>query len=384
MIGFTLALHAAAALPAHAQSFAERLETGAFDELRNEAPHDQIVATLNTFFGRPDLNVDLRDITRPSTGCATESANEANAANWILENATEARIVMFNENHYAAEARAFVRQLLGELRSRGFTHIGFEAFSPLTENEADSYTPALGYYTVEPVFAALVRDAKVLGYEVFGYESTVWAPDDATSAERIRVREQGQADNLEKRIGSEADEARFVIFAGWSHIAEEPIAGPAGLPERWMAARLKQATGIDPFTVDLTGCVYAAAEPDGWRGRVYVSEEDGSSLVSGKYAGAVDAQVHLPVAPADHPEAAGFYRSSLGDPVAVPGSLQLEDAPVLVQAYRVDQQPGEVAFDRILLRPGEQLPLYLPPGSYRLAAHRGDGSIVGCATVEVQ
>jgi non-heme chloroperoxidase len=82
-----------------------------------------------------------------------------------------------------------------------------------------------------------------------------------------------------------------------------------------------------------------------------------------------------PVPTADDPAAAGFYRSSLGS--AVEAALRPDDTPVLVLAYRADQPPGEVAYDRILLRPGEQLPLYLPSGSYRLIAHQGDGAVIG-------
>lgn len=372
---------AGGAATADSQSYAERLATGAFTEWIEETSYAQGRAALNTFFGRPDLNDSLGGISRPSTDCRTDGAGEAAGAQWVLASAAEARVVMFNENHYGVEARAFVRQLLGELRNAGFTHIGFEAFSPEIERAGRVHTPAEGSYTVEPVFAALVRDAATLGYEIFGYESTARPPEDASITERIDVREQAQAANLEERIGSEDGDARFIIFAGWSHIAEEPVDGPDG-PLRWMAARLKQETGIDPLTVDLTGCVYTAAEPEGWHGRIHLAE-DGTPLVSGQYSGAVDAQVHLPVPAADHPDPAGFFRSSLGGPVPVPVALRLDDAPVLVQAYRLDQQAGEVAFDRILLGPDEQFPLYLQAGSYTLIAHRGDGNIVGRATIEV-
>lgn len=380
-MGLALVVLTASAAAAHAQSYAERLAAGTFAEwIEETSDHPQLRAALNTFLGRSDLNDRLGNIPQPSTDCPTEGAEEGTGTQWVLANAAEVRIVMFNENHYGVQARAFVRNLLGEMRNVGFTHIGFETFSPVTALEGRPYTPAEGAYTVEPVFAALVRDAAALGYEIFGYESTVRVPEGATVAERVDLREQGQADNLEDRIASADGEARFIIFAGWSHIAEEPIDGLAGR-QRWMAARLKQKTGIDPLTVDLTSCVYTAADPNGWRGRIYLVR-DGTPLVTGRYSGAVDAQVHLPV-PADHPDAAGFFRSSLGNPISVPAALRLDDAPVLIQAYRVDQEEGEVAFDRVLIHPGEDLPLYLQAGSYTLVAYQGDGTQVGRATMEV-
>ncbi|HET6628988.1 MAG TPA: hypothetical protein VFG91_04370 [Woeseiaceae bacterium] len=380
-IGFAVVLLAAGTAGAESRSYAERLAAGAFDEFLSGEIEPQRLAAWNTFVGRPDLNTAFTDIPKASNDCPTADAEVLNGAEWVLASAADARVVMFNENHYGTEARAFVRQLLDDLRGIGFTHIGFEAFSPVVERHGRPYTPAEGTYTVEPVFAALVRDAKALGYEVFGYEATIRAPDDAPMQERVEVREQGQADNLAERIDAAGAEAKFIVYAGWSHIAEEPISS-WGKPLPWMAARFKQATGIDPLTIDLTSCVYPAADPGGWRGRLYIAE-DGRPAVSGRYAGAVDAQVRLPVPAAGDPEAAGFFRSSLGDPVPVPASLRLDDAPVLVQAYRVDQQEGEVAYDRILLRPQDELPLYLPSGTYRLVSHRGNGEVVGRANVDV-
>lgn len=366
---------------ANAETFAEQLAEGAFDEFLDEDKGPQRLAAWNTFVGRPDLNAALADIPGAATDCPTAGNELSDGTEWILAHAAGARIVMFNENHYGTEARAFVRVLLDDLRGIGFTHIGFEAFSPEVERDGRPYTPAEGSYTVEPMFAALVRDAQALGFEVFGYEATVRAPDDAPIPERIAVREQGQADNLARRIDAAGSEAKFVVYAGWAHIAEEPTRSWEE-PLSWMAARLKTATGIDPLTVDLTGCAYPAADPGDWRGRLYLAE-DGRPAVYGQFSGVVDAQVRLPVPVADHPEAAGFFRRSLGDPVPVPASLRLDDAPVLVQAYRANQQEGEVAYDRVLLRPEEQLPLYLPSGSYRLVSHHGTGELVGSADVTV-
>ena len=51
--------------------------------------------------------------------------------------------------------------------------------------------------------------------------------------------------------------------------------------------------------------------------------------------------------------------------------------PVLMQTRKLPMQDGEVAHDRVLLHPGEYLPLYLPPGEYELQSHRGDGEVVG-------
>ena len=364
------------------------------DELEPPGLRDQVKATWLSYVGRQDRLADLEEaIPGPRTDCATsdreDSGKWARADDWILKAISDHRVVMFNENHYRIEARAFVLGMLPRLKEAGFTHIGFEAFQ-MPEVMAERagkddsgpwrYSPSDGNYTHEPVFAALVRKAGDLGMEIFGYEVSEHAPEDADMAEAIAMREQGQADNLIKRLDAAGADARILIFAGWSHIAKETMRDG----HRWMAARFRDQTDIDPLTIDLTTCVFPA-NADGRlsAARIPLANDDGPVVV-GDYAGAVDAQVHLPVAD-DGESVPGFYRQVLGVMTSIPSKLLDDAEPVLVRALRSDRESDAVPDDQVLVYPGESLSLYLPTGhSYQLVGHRGDGSLTARKTIAVE
>ena len=356
-------------------TLAERAERGEFEALLEQAANNQVVATLNVFFGRSDLNAELTPLARASRACSTDGARVASGREWVLANARDTKVLMFNENHYGLAERVFVRTLLAELRAAGFSHIGLEAMDHDVVKMGGRYRPAADFYTREPTFAALIREVESTGFEIFGYEPSIKQSDDLDAAERFALRESGQANNIQARIEAAPDDARFIIFAGWSHIAKQPVSAPGG-PGKWMAARFMENTGIDPLAIDLTACAYEAEHPENWQGRILLGE-DGTPLVFGRDAHAFDAQIRLPVPPRDHPVATGFYRQTLGQAVGVPEALRPDDKPALVQARKIHGPDNEVAHDRVLLYPGEDPSLYLVPGQYELQSHRGDGEIVG-------
>ena len=101
---------------------------------------------------------------------------ESNAIEYILEKAKEHQIVIINEGHHMPQHRVFTTQLLEGLKEQGFNHLGLETY--FANPKADSLLqengyPTLksGYYTKEPQFGNLVREAHKQGYKVFGYES---------------------------------------------------------------------------------------------------------------------------------------------------------------------------------------------------------------------
>ena len=398
----TLMLSAAAAFHAHGQDMNALWQDGAFEIARTsiealepESRRDQTMAVWMTMVGREDLQatIDGPIAGQPQDSCfdneTTKPAGWTSAGDWIIDQADDHRVVMFNENHYRVGARALVLGLLPQLRELGFTHIGFEAFNTpeymagqaREEGREDwAYAPESGFYTHEPLFAALIRGAHELGFEVFGYEAGESAPEDADIQEQIAFREQAQADNLMAALDEAGDQARFVIFAGWSHIAKAPLQGG----QRWMAARFKEASDIDPLSVDLTTCTKPGSSSDGFDHARLPLDDTGQPIVIGHYAGAVDAQVHMPV-PEEMTDSAGFYRQVLGRPIEVPETLLSSDEPVLVRARRTDREATAVPDDQVLIKPGESLYLYLPDGyEYHLTGHRGDGSLVGEKRIRVE
>jgi hypothetical protein len=354
---------------------AEVLRTGQFGKVYRAAIRSestgQLQATWNSFFGRQDLDAVLHGVPHPSTECKSADADASDARAWLLRNTQDRKILMFNDDHMHVGPRAFLLQLLPQLRQLGFSHIGFEALLPEAK-QGDGDLAAEGFYTVEPLFAALLRKADSLGFRIFGYESV---PSSALSAdENFQAREQAQARNIEQEMARATPSARFVIFAGFAHIRSNTQTGQ-GDSRRYMASYLKEDTGIDPFTIDLTSCAYAARSPGKVRGQVFIQHPDGAPLTSGLFAGAVSGQIWLPIPEAGDAQP-GYYRQLLGRAVRIPRSLLRGPGMVLVEGRSLDA--GGVAYDRVLLRPGENLSLYLPVGHrYELVAYDEDGTLVG-------
>jgi hypothetical protein len=242
---------------------------------------------------------------------------------------------------------------------------------------------AEGFYTAEPIFAAVIRRARELGFDVFGYEADGWSLPSMTAAERANAREQGQARNLQREIARWPKKEKFVIFAGFAHIRNDFLMrGPATGDVRSMASYLAQWTGIDPLSVDLTACAYAAPEPETVQGRIFL-QANGRPLISAGYAGSVDGQIRLPVSDGKS-VSPGYYRHLLGIAVEVPNGLHPQDEAVLVEAREVDGDINAIAYDRILLRPGERFPLYLKAGrEFELVSYAASGALRGRARVHV-
>ncbi len=376
----------------HADSMARQVDDGAFDGLYEQAAGwsspsmaAQITATVNTFFGRQDLNTSLKEhIPSPRTEClgpGQDSSSQQSGSDWLLDAVEYYRILMLNENHYRIESRLFLWRLLPALKARGFSWLGVETLNPKGPLRDGAYGPEDGYYSGEPAFTALLRRAQELGITLFAYEAAP-APSGSTRQERLLHREMGQAQAIEAVFRDMPPREKMLIFAGWSHIAENPIIDDEGGSQTWMAAYLKQAVQSDPLTVDLATCRFPSTDPmNGMDGRVNIND-DGVVLVNGQYKGVVDAQIALPADP-DKQSSPEYYRQLLGVPVKSPPEFLPEATPILIQAHRADRL-GLLADDRVLLYPGEALPLYLTPGfEYVLRAQDGDGRVLGKKTVSV-
>jgi hypothetical protein len=171
-----------------------------------------------------------------------------NARDFIVKKAKENRILIFNEAHYNPRHRVFVTSLLKDLRGLGYTYFAAETFSNRPDFHENSKYPTLntGYYSMEPQFGNLIREANKLKYILYLYEATSRGSlKDRESS--IRAREIGQAKNLAKLLDS-VPNSKLIIYCGFDHIVEDSIPG-FGVP---MAARLKEFTGIDPYTIDQT------------------------------------------------------------------------------------------------------------------------------------
>lgn len=162
-----------------------------------------------------------------------------NGRTYILTRAEKEKIVMINEAHHQPLHRVFTASLLKDLYEKGYRFLGLEAmaYKDSLLNERGYPLPITGYYIQEPQFGNLVREAIRLGYTVFPYETKINANG--------REREIQQARNIHRMI-EKYPEGKFLIHCGFDHINEAHVPGW----EKAMAGRIKEFTGIDPFTIN--------------------------------------------------------------------------------------------------------------------------------------
>jgi len=164
----------------------------------------------------------------------------SDARKYIIQKANENQIIIFNEAHYNPRNRIFVASLLKDLKKIGYSYFAAEALN--TDSTYQNLQVPLfstGYYTMEPQFGNLIREAIRQDLQLFAYE-------DSTGANG-KQREINEAKNLELLLKKDP-RAKIIIYCGFSHIFEDSVYSW----EKAMAGRLKEFTGIDPYTIDQT------------------------------------------------------------------------------------------------------------------------------------
>lgn len=282
----------------------------------------------------------------------------------IVARAANHRVVIINESHVVTRHRETTRRLLAKLRPLGFSVLAAETFTHLPDGKSPVLEQPLlpwphqndGYYSGEPAFGRLVREAKALHYRLAPYEqiSDRSEPESTDPAERIARREAAQARHLAEILGLMRPDERLIVHVGYAHASEVPI-GLVGEESEWMAARLKALTGIDPLTVAQTVCRHSD-------GPAFLAEPP-ASVRPGQFDMIISHPVEAFV------DGRPRWRREAGDiPMAIPASLRPTDEPLVIEAFALDEPFEAVPVDRVFVEPGEDLPLLLPPGGYRVRA----------------
>ncbi len=312
--------------------------------------------------GREDRHADVEGRWIVAGRCEPADEHDGDVLRTIADHAADTRIVIVNEAHDRPHHREFTRRLATRLAPLGYTHLAVEAFDPGTfTNDAIPYARTdFGTYVNEPVFGGLVRTAKELGLVLVAYDSGISEAEAALEpVEHVRLREERQASRLAEVIAGLPGSGRILIHVGYSHAAEVPIGGYGGNQIEWMAARLKRRTGYDPLTIDQTDCLsdsdriqFAAASP-----RHAVGQHD--LLVAHPALKFVDGR----------PE---WRTEGPNSRVEIPTGLISESRRTIVEARYLDEPIDAVPVDRVMLWPGESIPLLLPVGSYWIVGfHEG-------------
>ncbi|MGE0568119.1 MAG: hypothetical protein AB7O73_09235 [Bacteroidia bacterium] len=165
----------------------------------------------------------------------------------ILEKAKTEQIIIINEEHQQPYHRVFTTSLLRDLYKAGFRYFSAETLTNynflIKKIRKKKYpTFSSGFYSQEPFYGNLIREAAEIGYKIFGYESNRLMFRHFSG---ISQREIDQAKNIQKILKKDPN-AKILIHCGYDHIVETHYPGWG----KAMAGRLYEFTGIDPFTID--------------------------------------------------------------------------------------------------------------------------------------
>ncbi len=304
----------------------------------------------------------------------------------IVEASKNVRVIIIGEGHASQGERVFSHLLAKALKPVGFTHIGYEALQEGDENSIPQNGPTrdVGFYTLDPIMADYMRNAKKLGYEIFGYEPDSDETANLDQKQRDNARELGQARNIKRMLDSNPS-AKILIHCGGAHGYKTLYGGDRLL----MGAHLMALMGADVLSIrqnipaskpnfDLEDYqvllrAMLADKPTVFR------QKDGKWHTEQGF----DMVVFHPRVPDIHGRGGwmtmnGYRKLHLVDIPALP-------ARTLVRAASWPPQARGIAMDQVLAYAGDtQAPLFLPVGEYLLVrvAEAGESTPLGRVTIK--
>jgi hypothetical protein len=302
-----------------------------------------------------------------------------NARDFILEKAKDYHFLLLNEAHYSNQNRAFTRSLLAPLWKRGYRYLALETLSYTDPSLSRRGYPLLnsGYYTQDPTFGNLVREALALGYKLVTYETT--------GEHDGRLRDYDQALHIYQQTWQQDTVGKVLVHAGYGHIAEMKSSGSMG-------AQLKEMARQDLLTVDQQ--VMTELRDDQTlhpyyrhvikhfpptRPVVFVDAQE-QVLLDPAGLMTVDVQVYHPVTAYVKGRPGWLFTGGIV-PVALPEAFAAYGG-YLLQATPQGELPNTVPVDQVVIGKGDALAL--PPGAYELRLIDCEGTLRGTAELRVK
>lgn len=299
-----------------------------------------------------------------------DGASTRPAAHAVAELAQAHRVVMLNEAHTIARTRLLTLELLAPLRKAGFTHLALETLSHNDPVNQRGYPVwETGYYTTEPVFAEMIREALRLGYILVPYE---YNGDESGQ----QARETGQAENLAQLLGNHLN-ARVIVHAGHAHIHKDSRYMPD--KARSMASELMRLTGIKPLSIEQTTFIDhpdpAKQHPFRAKAVSLWQEQHGGSLPTQPFILQSGEGTPWSLHPASNDisvfmapwHAEWGELSGLRSPVPLASNFCIQ-YPCVVQARYAGETHDGVPADNLLVEAPSQTKLWLRDGCYRITS----------------
>lgn len=292
------------------------------------------------------------------------SLNAYPAKDFIINKAKNEQIIILNESHHMPLHRVFATSLLEDLYSLGFKYLGVEAYDYKDSLLRARGFPVMetGYYIKEAQFGNLIRKALELGFNIFPYE----ADTNAFGKER----EIQQAKNIQKVLDQDPS-AKILIYAGYDHIREDSLFNSW---EKAMAGRLKEYTGIDPFTINqekmseashpnFENAFYRLSKEN--KAVIYIDSE-GKPFAESRTSNQYDVSVFHPRTIYIQGRPDWLLRDDRKFYTIPQNNIEF-DCPCLVFAYKANEYENAIPIDLIELgAKNEQRALILPIGIFKI------------------
>ncbi len=215
------------------------------------------LAAAFLYTGRVEKAVDIEDKAFPRE--KKETTPKLDLYEWkpalplLVKEAATRQVVMVNEEHRMSRHRMLTAQLLQPLYDQGYRYLALEAlFGTELLNMPFQPTLTTGFYTRDPVFAEVLREAIDMGYTLVPYDIRSF-PEGMNGMQRTMYREEIQARHLIDRILQDDPEAKILVHVGRGHNAkvyEQQVMETDTLILGMMAGYFRNKTGIDPLCID--------------------------------------------------------------------------------------------------------------------------------------
>jgi hypothetical protein len=296
-------------------------DSAVYDSVRHEfmGMYHQAMMTYYAQAGFNEEAMAMRDTamgySRPdSCEKSTFAGYKAeDAIDFISKELPKRHLVMMNEAHHSPMNRLFVMKLLDSLKKNGFKYLALETLSKKhTVNKLGFPTFDDGFYSREPMYGELIRQAKSKGFEVVAYDGDVKEecipPPDAHRFYCHNIREQRAAENINKVFKKDA-KAKVFVLVGHDHNYKNYLIAQRhrrdGQKWKYLAIVLKEMTGHDPLSINQSDmmerslreyespfyrCVWLTFTPD----KPVILSKNGQSWIKPEMETMIDAYVFHP------------------------------------------------------------------------------------------